>query len=207
MNGTRRQLRIQHADREGNAMAAQTNHQPPSVSDLREVNESTFKKLLKERHVPDQPFLVHSDNGHPPGLAALQRYWAPWYSIAMVQTADAVEGLTVRVQQMEEPLLPWEDHYVFQKLIDRVLQGKRQGIRATAARIIGPASAHKWVAESSIDPQLPALELNTDQWVELYQLSNDTGFGNLPGGRSVGSGHKPRQASGRQGAREPKLRW
>jgi hypothetical protein len=187
-------------------MTAHTNHHPPSVSDLREVSESTFKKLLKERHVPAQPLLVHSDNGHPPALAPMQRYWAPWYSIGMVQTSDA-EGLMVRVQQLEEPLLPWEDHYAFQKLIDRVLQGKRQGIRATAARIIGPAPAHKWVAESSLDPQLPPSELNTGQWVELYQLSQDAGFGNLSGGRSIVNGHKPRQASGRQGAREPKLRW
>lgn len=188
-------------------MTAQTNHHPQPASDMREVNETTFKKLLKEKHVPDHPVLVHSDNGHPPRLAAMQRYWAPWYSISLVSAADGAEGLTVRVQQLEEALLPWEDHYAFQKLIDRVLQGKRQGVRATAARIIGPAPAHKWVAESSIDPQLPPSDMDTGQWVELYQLSQATGFGNLSGGRSVGNGHKPRQASGRQGAREPKLRW
>lgn len=207
LNGPWRQLRVQQADREGTIMTAHANHHPPSAADMREVNESTFKKLLKERHLPDQLLLVHPDNGRPPQLAAMQRYWAPWYSISMVQVADVAGRLAVRVQQLEEPLLPWEDHYAFQKLVDRVLSGKRQGIRATAARIIGPAPAHKWVAESSLDPQLPVSKLNTGQWVELYQRSQDTGFGNLSGGRSIGNGHKPQQASGRQGAREPKLRW
>lgn len=188
-------------------MTAYANHHPQPASEAREVNETTFKKLLKERHVPDQLLLIHSDNGHPPGLAAMQRYWDPWYSISMVQDAGPDGSLALRVRQLEEPLLPWEEHYAFQRLIDRVLNGKRQGIRATAARIIGPAPAHKWIAESSIDPQLPASELRTDQWIELHRLNQAGGFANLSGGRSVGNGHKPRQASGRQGGREPKLRW
>lgn len=202
----------------GIAMTAHTNRHRTSDPDVRQVNETTFKKLLKEKHVPDEQLLVHSDNGRSPRLAAMQRYWAPWYSIEQITNAGLAnagladaglgdDGLAVRVRLLDEPLLPWDEHHAFQKLVDRVLQGKRQGIRATAARIIGPAPAHRWVVDSSLDPQSPASDLETGQWVELYRLSQAGGFGNLSGGRSVGVDHKPRQASGRQGAREPKLRW
>lgn len=196
-----------------------------SAPGVRTVNESTFKKLLKEQHVQDEELLLHSGNGSPgPLLAQLRRQWAPWYRIKRLDpgavsaseggsdgshSADGsgTGGTPVHVVPVEDPQLAWEEHHAFQKLVDRVLTGKRQGIRATAARIIGPAGAHKWVDEIGLDPQLPVSELSTAQWIELYRQTQDEGFGNLPGGRSVGVDHKPRHSSSRQGAREPKLRW